>query len=413
MARIRNIVMEGATGRLGSMVLTQRTGTGTVARTLAPEVSNPKSDAQQTRRVKWANLVNFYKVSKGWMSKAFENKAANQSDYNKFMSLNANTSMVALTKDQAGQGGVIAGPYTISQGSLPSIGLTRTSTGAWATNIDLGTLVISNTTTVAELSQAITANNAQIKEGMQLSFISYQQQTNTVTGVPFCVAGWYEITLNSSDARTVHSVMPTTFAAATVDNGGKYLGTGPQLSSGAFAYILSDRQGGKLLVSTQQLTVNDSEVYNEAITTAALNAAIESYGRGTEVFLAPGYAGGGQQQSQVNNINRVIIGSGVYTPGVSVIQVTVIQASPNNIELEMANPITAANISDINFRLDNEAARDRHAQTFNVQGSKITITGWQQDWESVGSTRKLSHIFITMVDGKTYTAEFPDQVIIG
>lgn len=406
MAKIRNIVMEGATGRLGSMVLTQRAGTGTVARTLAPEVSNPKSDAQQTRRVKWANLVNFYKVSKGWMAKAYENKAANQSDYNKFMSLNANNTLVALTKDEASQGGVIAGPYTISQGSLPSVEITQLSAGDYATNISLGSLTIGSETTIADFSRTVINNNAWLKAGMQLSFISYQQQTNGVTGVPYCICGWYEVTLNINDATPLNNVMPISFAAASVDNNGKYLGTGSALSSGAFAYVVSNRVGGKLLVSTQQLTVNNNAQYNAATTRAALEAAIQSYGRGTEVFLAPGYTGDAQSQKGVNSIVSVSVNGREVMPGKYLgLSYNDINSNHPAIVINLANELDGAVTEYSVFVAERSGEKRELTGSASIVGNKFTLQNATLKTTATGS-QPLTRVTFVQTDGATLDAEF-------
>lgn len=412
MARIRNIVMEGATGRLGSMVLTQRAGTGTVARTLAPEVSNPKSDAQQTRRVKWANLVNIYKVSKGWMAKAFENKASNQSDYNKFMSLNANTTKVSLTKDQASQGGVIAGPYTISQGSLPSVVITKLAGGSYATNINLGNLTITEDTTVSQFSTTVLANNAWIREGYQISFISYQQLVNGVTGVPYVLCGWYEVTINKADERLLNDVMPTSFAAATVTNNGKYLGTGPSLSSGCFAYVVSTRSGGKILVSTQQLTLNNNTEYDTAITREAEEAAIASYGTTSEVFLAPGYAGGGQTQTGANGIVSAIIGSSTYLPGTNVISVGTLKSASGVLKVKFSNTLTGLSVTSLKINGKGAGSFTRTAQNTAVSGTEVTVNSWTTSIDVLESTAVIVDIILVMSDGKTYQAQFPESTVV-
>lgn len=412
MARIRNIVMEGATGRLGSMVLTQRAGTGTVARTLAPEVSNPKSDAQQTRRVKWGNLVNFYKVSKGWMAKAFENKASNQSDYNKFMSLNANSTQVALTKDQASQGGVIAGPYTISQGSLPSINVTALEAGGYATDLRLGNLTIGLTTTVGQLSAALLDNNEKVKAGYQLSFISYQQQVNGVTGVPYVLCGYYEITLNTGDTRLVNDVMPVSFAAATVTTSEKYLGTGASLNSGAFAYVLSDRKGGKILTSTQQLIVNNNAEYNQAITNEALQAAIESYGRGQEVFLAPGYAGGGQSQSGENSALYVVIGANQYKPGINPIPISALKTSSNTINVAFANSVSNLTVSSLKMSGGGVEDFERTASNKLTNGVFVIVTSWNGSIASIADGNYITSLQIVLSDGSEYSLTFPSSTVI-
>ena len=65
--------LRGASKKLGGTVLYTQGGR-TLQRELAPEVKNPKTPAQMGQRVKWANLVAFYRANAGWMPKAFENK---------------------------------------------------------------------------------------------------------------------------------------------------------------------------------------------------------------------------------------------------------------------------------------------------------------------------------------------------
>lgn len=240
-----------------------------------------RTEAQQSRRVKWSNLVNFYKLSKRWMPKAFESKKKGQSDYNRFMSINLPYASVALTRDEALQGACVVEPFVISQGSLPTIEVTRVSDG-YNTNIIIGDDTIAEDTTVQQFTRIITSHNPWIEEGMQLSFVSYQQFTNSA-GVPQCTCAFYEVTLDSSNANPLSSYMPE---FCVFDNSSGYL-SATDISTGCFAYILSDQRGGKVRVSSQTLINNNSSMIALYSSASQRQQSIDSYGVDTEVVLSP------------------------------------------------------------------------------------------------------------------------------
>lgn len=240
-----------------------------------------RSSAQQERRVLWANLVNFYKASKNWMPKAFETKKRNQSDYNKFMQLNINSTKVALTKSEAEAGACVADAFLVSQGSLPSIAV-RGMGVSWLTNIATGSLSIDAETTVGQFSTAILNANANIREGMQLSFVSYQQSVDTM-GTPRLISRCYEVTFDTTSSELLYNSFPD-FCATTSQG---FLGTSENISIGGFAYILSELTGNKLAVSTQQLITWNVDLLNRYTSDVQRKAAIESYGVDQEVILSP------------------------------------------------------------------------------------------------------------------------------
>lgn len=240
-----------------------------------------RSENQQVRRVMWANLVNFYKASASWMPAAFESKKKGQTDYNKFMQVNMNGSRIALTKDQAAAGACVADAYLITQGSLPSVEISQKGV-AWYTNIGIGDLVISANTTNAELTAAMIANNANIQEGMQISFVSYQQSLDAM-GMPRLICRLYEITLSRTSTDKVWDFLPE-FCATSVN---KSLGTSGNISIGGFAYIVSDKRAGQVRVSTQQLVVNNNDLISQYTSGEHVRAAMLSYGIDSEVILSP------------------------------------------------------------------------------------------------------------------------------
>lgn len=240
-----------------------------------------RSEAQQSRRILWANLVNFYKVSSTWMPKSFETKKRNQSDYNKFMAVNIGNSSIALTREESAAGACIAAPYIVSQGSLPSIEIVQLS-NQWRTNLAIGQLQIDDDTTNAQLTAALESSNAHVRAGMQLSFVSYQQSVDPL-GTPRLICRCYEITLSRTSSDVVRDYLPE-FCSQTVQG---YLGTNNEISVGAFAYILSDLVTGGLKVSTQQLVSTNSELISQYSSAEHIAEAVESYGLDKEVILSP------------------------------------------------------------------------------------------------------------------------------
>lgn len=240
-----------------------------------------RTEAQQRRRVKWSNLVNFYKLSKGWMRAAFETKQTKQSDYNRFMSVNVNTSKVALTRTEAVQGACVVEPFIVSQGSLKPIEQTKTATSIMTDIVcTLGT--ISESTTVAQFAQNLVDNNQHIEFMMQLSFISYQQGL-TAAGVPYLTLGQYEVTLDPNNTKPVTDYLP----GFVLDIQGSDNLSAVGISTGAHTYVLSQRTATGLKVSTQQLIDFNDDMVSRFSSQEQLFKAINSYGLDTEVMLNP------------------------------------------------------------------------------------------------------------------------------
>ena len=285
MAVLQNMWLRGAKKKLGGTVLYTQGGR-TLQRELAPEVKNPKTPAQMGQRVKWANLVAFYRANAGWMPKAFENKKATQSDYNKFMSLNASSSRIYLTKEQARQGACIVDSYRVSDGTLQPVDIFPTEQN-WVTNIYLtGLDKLDETTTLAAFSTALLSSNAGLRSGDQLSFIRVTQLFNNTTDIPYIQVRAYELLINEQGPGLVKDFWPIELIGLDEEQETPALMVKNNNKQGGFAIIVSRTQGGRVLVSPSQITqVNMAEVINQYSSSAALAAAIDSYGKGDEVFL--------------------------------------------------------------------------------------------------------------------------------
>lgn len=284
MAILKNVVMRGASQRLGGIVLYTRSGE-TIARELAPSVSNPRTRVQMQQRVKLANVVSMYKANKFWMPGAFEDKAEKETDYNAFVRFNLTDSRVALTKDAAAAGAGVVAPYKISSGSLGEIELEGTETGV-RTNLYTGNLVITAATTVGQLSAALLTNNNGITKGMQLSLIVNLQRRNEATSRPYIVVRAYEMIIDETSTKLVSEFIPQGLLETLDLDGRPLFFNGSSLGDGAAAFILSRSEAGKMAVSTQSLRFyGNQSIYSIYTSAIAVESAIRSYGSNETRFL--------------------------------------------------------------------------------------------------------------------------------
>lgn len=285
MAIVKNFWLVNQSKKLAGAVIYQAMGQ-TRSRELAASVSNPRTMSQMNQRVKWANLVNFYRINSGWMKFAYETKKTNQSEYNKFMSLNVSNSRIFLPKSLAAQGACVVDSYVMTQGSLASIEVTAAEE-MWLTNLFLGENgVISMNTTIGEASQLLLENNPAIREGDQLSFIRFSQLTNPSTGVPYVVVRKYEVIIKANDTRPFYEFMPDAYISYEESGGQNVLCVVDSGNAGGFLLCLSRTVGGKTYVSTQSIVVaNNAALIAQYSSSTALQEAIDSYGESDEPFL--------------------------------------------------------------------------------------------------------------------------------
>lgn len=315
MAVLQNLWIRGGKQRLGGVVLYQMNGQ-TLARELAPSVSNPRTTAQMRQRVKLSNLVAFYKANKTWMRNAFEDKAQRESDYNAFVAANIGNTLVALSKSEVASGAAIAAPYQVTRGSILSIEHTLQGSTI-KTNLNLGNFQIAAGTTIGQLSTAILNNNLTLSEGMQLSLIVNVQQSGNASQQPYIVVRVYEFLLSRSSTEPLTNYFPesVTSVAAGTNNYALALNT-TSYSEGGATFILSHSVGGVTRVSSQRLQMFGSQsVYNAHTTAAAMTAAIDSYGVGADVFLDTNNANALLDVLGTMTILSVTIGNSTYTAG--------------------------------------------------------------------------------------------------
>lgn len=316
MAIVDNFYLRNQRKKLGGAVYYQAMGQ-TRSRELAAVVSNPRTTAQMTQRVKWANLVNFYRANQSWMKYAFETKKTNQSDYNKFMSLNVTGSNIYLPKDIAAAGGCVVQAYQITQGSLPSIEcIPVDNVTSWMTNIFLEEGMDSLDISVGLFSSALLNMNPGMREGDQLSFIRITQMTNAYNGAPYVIVRKYEVILSRTDTRDLSDFLPLDYFAPSEGVDSNQLMVVNSGIAGGFALILSRTISGKTYVSSQPIMVaNNSALITAYSSASALQNAIDSYGSSEDAFLSSVTANQANEAAMTNSIVSIVADTQRLVPG--------------------------------------------------------------------------------------------------
>lgn len=120
-----------ATGKIGNTVVRVRKGVR-VESAYQPNVSNPRSGGQVVQRGKFADAVGFYKRSMAnFFKMAFEDKRANETDFNAFMRHNVSRGYVYSRQMVTGGEGALPyiGKWLLSYGSLPNLPIGADATG--------------------------------------------------------------------------------------------------------------------------------------------------------------------------------------------------------------------------------------------------------------------------------------------
>lgn len=269
-------------GSIGDVTLRILNGQTVVSEKVTKNSS--KSRAQMTQRVQLRNIQNLWAAFNGSDRPSFESRPRTWSDANAFMSVNLGRIPVYLTAEEARQGACVVAAYQVTRGSLPAIAVTTAQSGALQSDINVGTLNITEETTLMEFSRAIVENNEGWMNGDQISFFNVKQSVNSVTHIPYVTVDAKEVTLDVTDDETLMvDLLGDSEGFTVVEN--KLGTTGP--IQGGCTWVHSRRTASKTVVSTQNLIVNN-QILSQYQSTAKLEEAILSYGgKVTSLFLTP------------------------------------------------------------------------------------------------------------------------------
>ena len=287
MAVTRNNLSMKMNGKVGAYSFYTSTGGRQVAR-IANNSSNygetaKRTVAMQTRRSRWGNLVSFYSANKDLMARAYERKAANISDYNRFMQLNIPLATVSLVKDDFMRGMAILQEYVIADGSLPEIDVAEEGEEGMVFN--LLTSLDGNFAdyTIGAISVDLLNKNPQLQNGDQLTFASYTNAGAT----PSTIRIYRQLCEMTIDTKSAVSFGTLKYASIVAGNGLKVAIAGQGEVFGQ-AIIHSRSVGGSLLVSHAKIKLNSDTLVRQFSEPEAVKKAIESYGVDTEKLLEPG-----------------------------------------------------------------------------------------------------------------------------
>lgn len=400
MAVLKNLVMRGASQRLGGMVLYQLKGQ-TLARELAPAVSNPRTPAQMDNRVRLQNVVSVYRANRAWMAGAFENKKERESDYNAFVSANLSSSQVAFTKAQAAAGAAVAAPYQISSGSLGSIEQ-QVSESELQTNIYLGTLTLDTTTTVGDFASAVIGNNNNIVQGMQLSLILNIQQVNQVTGIPYIITRAYEVILDAASTELLSAYYPDGLLASGGGQDNILYADLSEQGSGAASFILSHTVSAITRVSEQSLVQYGSlSVYNSYISAAAIAEAVASYGENQINFLDSNSANEQNAVPIQQGITYLVMGNDIVRAGGE--HPAPLSSITSGYRAYMQLPVTeGSTISATLYNLDADISYTCNVLALPADGSYIA---WQVP-ETIRTDERVNMRFVVVINSQIYKLEF-------
>ena len=287
MAITRNNLSMKMKGKVGAYSFYTSTAGRQVAR-IANNSSNygetaKRTVAMQTRRSRWGNVVSFYSANKDLMARAFERKAANISDYNRFMQLNIPNAKVSLIKDDFMRGMAILQEYVIADGSLPEIGVAEVEEEAMVFNLLTGIDGEFADYTIGQLSVDLLDHNPQLQLGDQLTFVSYTNRG----GTPSTIRIYRQLCEMTIDTKSAVSFGSLRYSSMIAGNGLKVVIAGQGDVFGQ-AIIHSRSVGGTLQVSRAKITLNSDTLVSEFSAPEAVKKAIDSYGVDADMLLEPG-----------------------------------------------------------------------------------------------------------------------------
>lgn len=291
MGKFTNIVSAQITGNVGSMNFRRKDGEIVAAQRATTNSSkgDGASYAQRLHRVRIANIANIYRAIALIEKRGWENKGANQSDFNMFSKFNLANSPVFLTKQEAELGAAVVAPYAVSRGTLAPIEYEYVEETVFQFGLSLGSAEIDwDTMTIPDFSARIIENNKGWQYGDKLSACVCHQITRTVSGVtiPQVEVVYLEITLDADSTQLLTDM--GNWDALQIDADNDHILR--FLDGGDAAFVIHSREtGGHLLTSEQDMILQNpfGEIFVKYTSPAQKEAAMQSYGYKDAVLLDP------------------------------------------------------------------------------------------------------------------------------
>lgn len=368
----KNAAVIYSNGKVGNVRYYTKGGK-TYSRVAASEVNNPKTKKQMLTRCRVANIIAIYRALNAYMAKAWENATKNTSKYNLFYKRAVKCAPIYLTKEEKEAGYQIAAPYCFAEGSLEDIQYALNSNGVVETNLSLGDLEISETTTVGELAEAIVANNIGWKFNDFITFLGLKQLT--LNGKKKVAVIGANIQLEKNSTELLADKATEGFAST-----GGHLAMSAAPAAGCYGWAHT-RLEGKYLSSTQYFLDCNEVVVAEFGGDEQFELARESYGSFDEAPFM--YADGEEDQPSPSGDHRVnltiehgtggsVSGGGYYAAGA---HVTVVASPASGYAFEKwvdESDETVSEDADYSFTMPDEDVNLKAC--FILESDDVTIT---------------------------------------
>ena len=282
-------------GKIGGIRAWESNGR-TIVASYDVKCKNPKTEAQMKQRLKLINILNNYRVLKPALLENFEGIAGNRNAATFFRKYNLRQKPVWLTKTDALDHKVVLAPYCVSQGIIKPIEYSLSSAGL-TSNIELGTTDKEVTTDVTNLAYAILQNHEDWSNGDTLQIVAMRQSLKDNLKSDSSRAEMEAVTLIMTTGKnqpldSVVGVNHLKSMGITIANHDGRLGIDISNRSDyvyALALVHGRGTGIKRLLSTQNLVLSDTSIYDHYASSEQMVEALKSYKTKMEpdAYLSP------------------------------------------------------------------------------------------------------------------------------
>ena len=271
-------------GKAGNMSYFEVNGE-TIGRSFHTSIKNPKTEAQMKQRIKMNNILNMYKYIKGYLLQNFEGIIGNKNASSFFRSYNLMKTPVWLTKAQKESFKFVLAPYVVAQGRINSVNY-EFRDGIFISDINVGDLEINGQTEESILSSIICGNNEGWTNNDTLQVILLRQKRvaalDEEIAHPTCCS--FVVNLDNASITKIGDIPVleslsnmSRFSLCNIDGKLAVRVADTDEYTYAFAIVHGRGQGRDKIVSSQQLCMSDTTLYDSYCGGEAFSKAYESY----------------------------------------------------------------------------------------------------------------------------------------
>ena len=271
-------------GNSGNMSYFEVNGV-TIGRSKPTKMGNPKTEAQMKQRIKMNNILNTYKYIKEYLQQNFEGTSGYKSASSFFRSYNLMKTPVWLTKAQKESYKFVLAPYVVAQGRIPTVGYEFWD-GVFVSDINVGDLEINDETEESVLSSVICGNNEGWTNNDSLQVILLRQKhvssLDEEIAHPTCCS--ILVSLDKASGTKIGEIPVleslsnmSRFSLCNIDGKLSVRVADTAEYTYAFAVVHGRGQGRDKIISSQQLCLSDTTLYDSYCSSETFNKAFESY----------------------------------------------------------------------------------------------------------------------------------------